>query len=78
MTVTYNHLDQAVGYPMPEWHGAQPPAALTIDGQYCRLEPLSCRQHGDDLFEAFQLDTDNRTWTYLFMGPFDNQADFNQ
>ena len=43
-------------------------------GVWCRLEPIGSQQHGDALFEAFSEDTENRIWSYLPYGPFENTA----
>ncbi len=47
-----------------------------MEGRYCWLEPVVVEKHAAELFEAFARDVDNRNWTYLPYGPFDNQAEF--
>ena len=47
-----------------------------MQGQYCRIEPIDMDAHASDLFSAFRQDTNNRIWTYLPYGPFDNEGDF--
>ncbi|MGF1684049.1 GNAT family N-acetyltransferase [Photobacterium minamisatsumaniensis] len=78
MTTRLNRLNQPIGQALPDWSGAQQTSPMTLNGNYCQLAPLNCQLHGDDLYDAFSLDSENRTWTYLFMGPFGNKADFKQ
>ena len=72
----FNHLQQPIGTPMPDWQGASTPEPVTLSGQFCRIEPLCPTRHGNDLFEAFSADQENRMWTYMFMGPFDSKQSF--
>ena len=72
----FNHLQQPIGSPMPDWQGAAVPEPVTLSGHYTRLESLSPSRHGDDLFTAFSADQENRLWTYMFMGPFDSKESF--
>ena len=43
-----------------------------MQGRFCRLEPLDVARHAQELFQAFGADTENRIWTYLSAGPFDD------
>ena len=43
-----------------------------MQGRFCRLEPLDVERHAQALFQAFGADTENRLWTYLAVGPFDD------
>lgn len=72
----FNQLQQPIGTPMPDWQGASIPEPVTLSGHFTRLEPLSPNLHGNDLFAAFSADHENRMWTYMFMGPFDNKESF--
>lgn len=65
-----NELGQPVGDPLPEWPGARSPEPATLEGRYCRLEPLSAAAHVDGLFEAYASAPDDGDWTYLPVGPF--------
>ena len=47
-------------------------------GAYCRLEALDATRHGDDLWQAYTADTEDRIWTYLPYGPFPTKAQFEQ
>ncbi len=44
-------------------------------GRYCSVVPLSL-DHADDLYTAFRADEENRIWTYLPNGPYNDPADF--
>ncbi|MEY4730378.1 MAG: N-acetyltransferase [Pseudomonadota bacterium] len=66
-----NHLGQLVDVFMPNWKPPVVPPRASMEGAYCRLEPLDTVRHGRQLFEANSLDTENRNWTYLPYGPFD-------
>lgn len=71
-----NHLGQPVGMPVPDWNPPALPSRETMQGHFCRLEPLDPDRHGHELFEANRLDVEGRNWTYLPYGPFDNFDDF--
>ena len=77
MTVYFNALEQPIGAPLPDWTDRARPAPVTLNGRYCRLEPLNVQRHGADLLAAHRLDPEGRNWTYLFSGPFDSDADFH-
>jgi RimJ/RimL family protein N-acetyltransferase len=59
----------ALGAPLPDWTPRPAPQPLTIEGRYCRVEPLDMARHGDDLIAAFRA-TEIASWTHLFVGPF--------
>lgn len=67
---TQNSLGQPIGFPVPDWTPPPLPPRETMQGRYCRLEPLEER-HARDLFEANAHDQENRNWTYLFNGPYE-------
>ncbi len=46
------------------------PPRESMEGRYCRLEPLDPDRHAAALFEADAADSDGRSWTYLAYGPF--------
>lgn len=58
---------------LPGWIARPRPAPVILDGRFCRLEPLTLVRHGDDLVAAFGA-TDPASWTYLFVGPFAEEA----
>lgn len=68
----HNEYDQPIGPAVDNWSPRPRPAAVTLTGCYCRLEPLDAQMHADDLYRAYAEASDGRDWTYLFVGPFDN------
>ncbi len=69
MTET-NFLGQPVGLPVAGWTPRPRPAARTMTGRWCRLEPLDPARHAEDLYLANSADEQGRMWTYLGYGPF--------
>lgn len=69
MTET-NFLGQPVGLPVAGWTPRPRPAARTMTGRWCRLEPLDPARHAEDLDLANSADEQGRMWTYLGYGPF--------
>lgn len=76
MSFTFNRFQQPIGHSLPDWQRRPLPDRVTLCGQFCRLEPLSALQHGAQLWQAWSKAEDSRGWTYLSVGPFDNEADF--
>ncbi|MCB1756084.1 MAG: GNAT family N-acetyltransferase [Gammaproteobacteria bacterium] len=70
MTKNLNKLQQPVGEPLANWQPPAHPPRESIDGHYCKLEPLDAARHAAELFEANSLASDERNWTYLPYGPF--------
>jgi RimJ/RimL family protein N-acetyltransferase len=66
----HNHLGQPIGFEVPNWTPPPYPARVTLQGRYCRVEPLAPERHVADLFAANSLDTTGAMWTYLNVGPF--------
>ena len=76
MSFTVNSFQQPIGLSLPDWQRRPLPERVTLNGQFCRLEPLSVERHGAHLWQAWSQAEDSRGWTYLSVGPFDNEADF--
>jgi len=74
MATSFSQLPQQTGTPLAEWVPCPHPPKKALQGQYCRLEPVTVAQHGADLWQAFSADTEHRIWTYMGYGPFDNQS----
>jgi RimJ/RimL family protein N-acetyltransferase len=70
MDYELNHLGQPVGRLVANWAPPDPPSRESMDGAYCRVEPLSPEAHGASLYKANSADTQGRNWTYLSYGPF--------
>lgn len=73
-----NPLGQQIGFPLPHWQACKKPSKTTKLGRYCRLELLDSTQHGEDLWQAFSADKEDRIWTYLPYGPFTKKAQLTQ
>ena len=43
-----------------------------MEGRFCRLEALSAERHASELHAANSLDAEQRNWTYMTYGPFEN------
>jgi RimJ/RimL family protein N-acetyltransferase len=65
------HLNQPIGFPVPDWTPPRRPVRETLAGRFCRLEPLDPARHAASLYDANSLDAEGRNWTYLPYGPFD-------
>ncbi len=70
MTSHINMFGQPVGPAIAEWTPRPRPSLLTLEGDYCRLEPLDPDRHATDLHEANGGAADGRFWTYLPHEPF--------
>ena len=70
MSINHNTLGQEIGSPLPQWQACPKPAKQPIVGTFCCLEPLNISRHGEQLWQAFRADTEDRIWTYLPYGPF--------
>lgn len=71
-----NHLGQPIGPPIPDWKPPLFPPREPMEGRFCRVEPLDPGRHAESLSEAFSLDTEGRTWTYLPYGPFPTRESY--
>ncbi|WP_028601266.1 GNAT family N-acetyltransferase [Ottowia thiooxydans] len=72
-----NDYGQPIGDPVSEWTPRRLPPRATIEGHFCRLEPINAKRHGADLFAANTTALDGRAWTYLFAEPFTRCEEFN-
>ncbi|MFJ9517997.1 GNAT family N-acetyltransferase [Kitasatospora sp. NPDC101801] len=71
-----NEFDQPVGDPLPGWSPRPRPAAVTLKGDRCRLEPLDPERHAAELHAAYRSGADERDWTYMYAGPFESAAEY--
>ncbi|MFB7477106.1 GNAT family N-acetyltransferase [Kitasatospora sp. NPDC056184] len=76
MSARPNAYGQPVGPPLPGWTARPAPARVTLEGRFCRVEPLDADRHAADLYAAFALAADGSDWTYLTAGPFDGPAEY--
>lgn len=70
--MTLNSYGQPVGDPLPTWTPRPVPPRASLVGRYCRLEPLNADLHGKDLAAELTGPGVESTWTYLGVGPFDD------
>jgi len=49
-----------------------------LKGKFCTIVPLDLEEHSQDLFDAYALVGDGRTWTYLRLGPFETLQEFRK
>lgn len=80
MTAAEPRVDEygrPVGPPVPEWPPADLPGPVTLEGRYCRVEPLDPTRHADQLFAEFAK-TDPGDWTYMPVGPFDTREAYRE
>jgi RimJ/RimL family protein N-acetyltransferase len=66
----HNHLDQPVGFPVPEWKPRPLPPRTATAGRFCTVAPLDPERHAAQLFAAYADDVEGRMWTYLPRGPY--------
>lgn len=71
-----NEYGQSIGSPLPNWQPPPNPPKETLQGHFCRVEPLDIDTHLKDLYAAVSLDGEGRSWTYLPYGPFPNIEDY--
>ncbi|OQS46813.1 GNAT family N-acetyltransferase [Chromobacterium violaceum] len=60
------------------WPGARHPPRQTLEGRYCRVEPLDRARHGEQLFDELHKIPGGANWTYLSHGPFPCLEDWLQ
>lgn len=72
-----NQFGQSIGDALPDWQPRQHPQRVTLEGRYCRLEPLSLK-HADALFAAHQQAEDTRGWTWLLREPESSVEEYRQ
>ncbi|MBI2255945.1 MAG: GNAT family N-acetyltransferase [Proteobacteria bacterium] len=65
-----NELGQKIGFAVPDWTARPRPPRTAIEGRHVRIEMLDVEKHAADLFAANAADTENRIWTYLPYGPY--------
>ncbi|MGH8737604.1 MAG: GNAT family N-acetyltransferase [Burkholderiales bacterium] len=59
------------------WSIRPRPERATLEGRYCRLEPLEPRRHGEQLFAASMAPDAQERFRYLFEAP-QSRADFER
>jgi RimJ/RimL family protein N-acetyltransferase len=59
---------------LAHWESRPVPARVTLEGRYCRLEPLDARAHSNDLFEASMAPGAEERFRYLSEKPQDRKG----
>ncbi len=77
MTIYQNDLGQPIGFPIEQWEARPFPQRSTLEGRYCRVEPLDPTRHAHDLYGAFVGEENLGLWTYMPYGPFDSFESYN-
>lgn len=72
-----NAFGQPIGADVPGWTGASPIPHRPIRGRYCDLLPLD-RAHGPALHNAFSADETGALWTYMPVGPFATEVEYQR
>lgn len=67
------NTEQPVGAPV-DTSPAQRPGPVSLTGRFGRVERLDAARHGGALWEAIR--GHDRLWTYMFHGPFSDEAGF--
>jgi len=65
MAPTVNEFGQPTGSALPDWQPRPRPERVTLQGRYCRLEPLDASRHASDLSAAHAHAADDSSWTWL-------------
>jgi len=76
MSYRTNEYGQPVGEALPNWTPRPPPSRVTLQGRYCRLEPIADR-HVASLFAAYHQAPDSRDWTYIPLERPESLDDFH-
>ncbi len=72
-----NELGLPVSKPVLNWKPPQELPTQTMIGKSCMLELLAPK-HTGDLWEAFSHDKEERNWTYMPYGPFQDLDQFEE
>ncbi|WP_327111347.1 GNAT family N-acetyltransferase [Streptomyces sp. NBC_01341] len=72
-----NEFGQPIGEPMPGWAPRPLTPGGTLAGRYCRLEALDPARHAQEVFAALRSARDDRDWTYMAVGPFPSEVEFD-
>lgn len=74
----FNECNQEIGFPLKDWQPKKYPERVTIEGIHCWIEPLNSQTHAAQLFEAHKKAKDERIWTYIPIGPFNNLEEYQK
>ena len=69
-------IDRPVGALVSNWTTSPAPKHMTLEGRYCRLEPLNAEKHAALLFKAFE--GQDHLYDYLPAGPFHSATQYHR
>lgn len=72
MSSRMNHIGQPIGHEVSGTLPANAPSEAILEGRTCRLVRADPTQHAESLWTAIGHDREDRIWTYLPYGPFDD------
>lgn len=72
-----NEYGRPVGPDVPGWTPVEAPGPVTLEGRYCRVEPLDAERHAHQLFDEY-VDSDPADWTYMSVGPFSAREEYRE
>lgn len=72
MEQRFNALGQPIAEPVSGEFPRPMPPRTPMQGRYCSVVPLDIDAHCEPLFQAYAEDREDRIWTYLPYGPFEN------
>lgn len=78
MSTLTNEYGQPIGVPVSGWSPRPLPSAAMLEGAHCRLESLDVERHSQDLYAAYRAAPDGRDWTYMAVGPFDDEPAYRR
>ena len=78
MNAKSNHWGQPIGEIVDGWASPIVPPRESMEGRYCRLEPVDVSSHCENLFAANQQDAQGLNWTYLPYGPFQSIDEYRR
>ena len=71
-----NQYNQPIGEALPNFSVGATPHITLLEGNYCRLEPLSVAKHLDDLSDFYlEANAVMPDWTYLPIAPAKNKEE---
>ena len=76
MSENVNRLGQPIGFSLSGWTARSRPPRTTMEGRYCRVDPIDMERHAAELHAANLEDESGANWTYLAYGPFAKLEDY--
>lgn len=76
--MTVNEYGQTLGAEVPNWTPRPLPTKVTLEGAFCRVIPLDFEKHAAGLVEAYELEGNDKMWTYVPVGPLHTAEDYTK